>query len=372
VSYAEYPQDQATEKRQVHLDPNSTSDSVIEYFFKNYELQDEPLSRFKESLAYLGPTFSRDYHTRTLEHLQNQVDEIRSTSSAVLGLAPRRSLSPQFDYMSPYAVIQALGRFRFVHEVDTGSQLPPLIFASDTHYLHASKIVRYQKPTVSPKSALQKFDNPVRTWIGNEGYIHKSEIVSIDYLERSQVAHEAMFLKWADINDLPAELFPRVKHSSFGRAVVELVRDSVSGIPINSSEREHIALIRSFHAACHQYSALGLFHNDLRPWNLLLDDDTVRFIDFSDVSASDCDPTGLPQIGAYIGTILVLSGLLDLNPQNFPAVISQLLPKAPRGKSWADLWRTLPPSLPLSVVHKGLSIDTLVNSLLAFVTRINK
>jgi hypothetical protein len=288
-----------------------------------------------------------------------------------MGLAPRRTLSPEFDYMSPFAVLEAFGGFKFVHEIDTGSSLPPLIFASDTYYLHASRIVSHQKQSETQETPEQIAHSAVRTWVGNEGHIHKTELASIDYLERSQVAQEAMFLQQAELDGLPAEMFPRVKHWSMGRAVVELVRESIPGIPIDTKRHRRFSLIQQFHAACRQYSALGLFHNDLRPWNLLSDGDAVRLIDFADVSTYDSDPTGLSQIGAYIGTILVLSGLLGVTPQNFSSVVSQLLPKAPHGVSWADLWLSLPPSLPQSVFLENSSIEATVDSLFRFITKAN-
>jgi tRNA A-37 threonylcarbamoyl transferase component Bud32 len=74
-----------------------------------------------------------------------------------------------------------------------------------------------------------------------------------------------------------------------------------------------------------QYSKYGYFHNDLRPWNVIVNDEEIALIDFEFLSKIDKDPTEFPQ---WLAMLAILNFLQQKSPRTwnfdeFIAVASQ-------------------------------------------------
>ena len=70
-----------------------------------------------------------------------------------------------------------------------------------------------------------------------------------------------------------------------------------------------------------RWASAGLFHNDLRPWNLIWSGTDARLIDFADAGALDADVTYLPQAISLAGLIAWLLGMNFTTGPDFAAEV---------------------------------------------------
>jgi len=302
------------------------------------------LSRAEIFVPEQSLSFSR---IKSNERIELYLTEIRSNYSAAFLPIPRRVSRPEFDYKSEYASRELLGSFNFFHEIVADEFSNPIVFVSDTYCLESGRFSKSQSVRSLSKAGLKRSNTSTRTWIGSDRLLHKIELASLDFFDRSQVANEATFLKSIQFDHPLTHAFPKIKYFSAGHVVVELAREVLPGEQISDRDKGDLNLITSFHSVCVLYSKNGLFHNDLRPWNLLVDEHSVRLIDFGNVSTRDQDVTGLPQVVAYIGTILCLMGKLQVSPTQFESVVHNIVDVKMSHEQWSELWLNLPRTLSL-------------------------
>ncbi len=300
------------------------------------------------SVRVLGTEFLSFYRINSAERIEEFMNQLQGSAQSVIMLLPRREVSPEFDYKSVYASRELVSRFKFFHELESKDTLNPVIFASDSFYLDREKIVSAFDIEVFPSTVLGNENESVRTWIGKSGLLHKSELASVDFFERSQVAQEGNFLSQFQMDNPGSRFFPRLEKVSYGRAIVESVRELVPGRVLNEQDYGNLQVIELFHSACLRFSSKGFFHNDLRPWNLLFDGSKIELIDFSDTSKRDSDMTGLRQIEGYIGTVLVLMGKMRILPVNFASTIKGLVDAKFSHHQWSEMWLNLPVNIDYS------------------------
>ena len=294
------------------------------------------------SVSVLGTEFLSFYRTNSAERIEEFMNQLQSSAQSVIMLLPRKEVSPEFDYKSVYASRSLLSRFKFFHELESKDTLNPVIFASESFYLDREKIVSAFGIEVFPSMIISKENIPVRTWIGESGLLHKSELASVDFFERSQVAQEGYFLNQFQVESQESSFFPKLETVRYGRAIVESVRELIPGRVLNENDYGNLQVIQLFHSACLRFSSKGFFHNDLRPWNLLFDGSKIELIDFADTSKRDNDLTGLHQIDGYIGTSLVLMGKMKIMPGNFASTIKNLIDTKFSHHQWSEMWLNLP------------------------------
>jgi serine/threonine protein kinase len=285
---------------------------------------------------------------QSTERIEHYVTKIRSNYSAAVLPIPRRVSRPEFDYKSEYASTELLGSFNFFHEIVADEFSNPIVFVSDTYCLENGRVTKSQNVRSLTKAQLERSKTSTRTWIGSDGLLHKTELACLDFFDRSQVANEATFLQSIQFAHPLTHAFPKINYFSAGHVVVELAREVLPGEQISDKDKGDLSLITSFHSVCVLYSRHGLFHNDLRPWNLLVDEHSVRLIDFGNVSTRDQDVSGLPQVVAYIGTILCLIGKLQVSPTQFEFVVREIVDVKMSHEQWSELWLNLPRTLSLS------------------------
>jgi hypothetical protein len=294
------------------------------------------------SIRVLGTEFLSFYRINSAARIEEFMNQLQGSAQSVIMLLPRREVSPEFDYKSVYASHELVCRFKFFHELESKDTLNPVIFASDSFYLDRGQIVHAFDLEVFPSTVLGNESESVRTWIGKGGLLHKSELASVDFFERSQVAQEGYFLSQFQMDNPGNKSFPRLEKVSYGRAIVESVRELVPGRALNENDYGNLHVVELFHSACLRFSSKGFFHNDLRPWNLLFDGSKIELVDFADTSKRDNDLTGLHQIEGYIGTALVLLGKMKILPVNFASTIKSLIDAKFSYHQWSEMWLNLP------------------------------
>jgi len=232
-------------------------------------------------------------------------------STATLVEAPRRPLAPDLHDLGPYS-LDIFEPFQFLSELHCESfsitEPPrPLLVASNQGLLVGST---WRPPTefTALSGGRDNRNRGVETFHHRNG-VFKVERASADYFERCQALNEATFLQMIPTETRLHLDLPAVQALWRGRAVTHVFRENVPGRPLTPGVgRDDPALIQEFVNACGKLGGCGLFHNDLRPWNLLWDGDRVRFIDFADTSTEDLDVQDLPQILAFAGTLAGLIG----------------------------------------------------------------
>jgi hypothetical protein len=314
----------------------------LEHFLKvnRTPLSENHLS--ESDLLMLGQEFLDFYQTHSVERVDRFVTHARENYAGVILPIPRKQMRPELDYKSAYASYEILSGFTFFHELDVDGFAAPVVFASNSYCLENGKITSaLGLQTFSPTVELPLRPSG-RTWIASNGSLCKSEISSIDYFDRSQVLNEAVFLEDIGPYHPLSMMFPRVFRLAIGKVIVELSREFIQGRQLTNNDFGNLQIIQCFHSTCLSFSRHGLYHNDLRPWNLLYDYSSVHFVDFADISQRDQDVSGLPQVVAYIATLLVLMGKLTVTPEQFEATALEIVDVRLHHGLWSDLWRQLP------------------------------
>ena len=263
---------------------------------------------------------------------------------------PRNTLAPDLHDFGPYRMTEITREFRYVTELDPramAGQSSAAVVASNVGLLLDDRWIEDERLTPLSRNH-SGVSEAVRTY-GLADEIIKLECASEHYFERCQALQEAGFLQAAS-DDLRQDLdLPNVRIARRGRAASILVRDRVPGVPLVpgacAAGTPHIAAVVR---ACASYAAAALFHNDLRPWNLLQHDGRVRLVDWADVGPRDLDTQGLPQVVAFAGTLAAV--LDDRVPwgDSFVGAVkdsltgSGLLAQWPWHSLLDDPWLTLP------------------------------
>jgi hypothetical protein len=294
----------------------------------------------------------------------------RRNATAAVVEAPRRALAPDLHDLGPFDVLGLLGGFRFLAEVsDTDpatAPRSPVVLASERLLLVGDEWIGADDVERLDADPVDGSLRPARTFRVPGGRIVKVECTSEDYFERTQLLGEAAFLDGADARVRESLGLPTLLSLRRGRAVTTLVReDLVGGLPPEVDQQ-----LAAIVDVASRYAALGLFHNDFRPWNLLWDGDRAALLDFSDTSAHDDDVRDLPQVLALAGTLAAIAtdeirwgdwfhvDLLDLVDR------CGLLDAGPSDRLFGDPWLRLPTRRDRIAVHSGMSAEQIVRTVL--------
>lgn len=222
--------------------------------------------------------------------------------------APLRlmSLDPALTPLGPWRPPAWMRPHGVVTEIHLPGTRPPLAFLSRTHALCGDRMFRFSETLAESSSP---HGDGWSTVVTDGRLVLKAEIASTEYLERTQVLGEARFLADQECGSLRTVL-PRLHATHVGVAVNTLLRDSVAGIPMTPDDTHRgVQAAHALLTAQGDWARAGLFHNDLRPWNLLLDGTHVHLIDFADAGCTDADVDGLPQVVALAGVLAWLLGM---------------------------------------------------------------
>lgn len=241
---------------------------------------------------------------------------LRTNCDLALLEAPRDPIAPGFVELGPYEVTDIVKVFPYVleHASSTShrSLVPPRLIASSrwswesgSWTEHLSAPLLHHGKSASSKTLELASDA-----------ILKQDAVCDDYNQVSDVVREARFLSSASQDECALLRLPRILRFEPGRCVNTLVREKVPGSPITETDGEARAeVIAAVIDLAQRYSRAGIFHNDVRPWNVLWDGNQASFIDFAGVADFEDDTEGLPQILALNATLATIT---------FPAEASRI------------------------------------------------
>jgi hypothetical protein len=255
--------------------------------------------------------FQRMQGVRTPQALGTALSFLATSAHHVLLEAPRHKLAPDLHDLGPYRLDLLADSFDYLSELPSlgqvsGVQERPLIHASNAGLLLGSAWI----PTDSliPTDERTRSDRRYQRTFTYEESIVKVVAASPDYAERNEAAAEADFLMQASDDLIRGLALPRVDHVHQGRAVTTLIRSAVPGEALHPTTLQDG--FQQFEAvidvAC-LWAKNKMFHNDLRPWNLLWDGHHMHLIDYADAGVHDLDVQDLPQILCLAATLAALA-----------------------------------------------------------------
>jgi predicted Ser/Thr protein kinase len=269
------------------------------------------------------------------------------TDLLVLTPARRECPAPDLNDLGPYDTADLFACFPLLTECEltpTGGSAGPLIVASTQLLGLGDQWVRASELRELSRTA-SGVSHTVRTFEWHDAII-KVEAASEHYFERCQALAEARFLTTVDESIAVRLSLPRVRLIERGRAVSHVLRDRVEGRSLEPGEaRGSPQLLEHVVSAAADLAACGLFHNDLRPWNLLYDGSNVRFVDWAEASTCDADVRGLPQVLALAGTLAALltdeipwsNGFVEGTAALVPPGMGPLSQRDVSGREWLAL-----------------------------------
>ena len=278
--------------------------------------------------------FGRIYEVRSPLVRTRMIRDLRRlTDVFVVAPARRERAAPDLNDLGPYDLHDLFSLYPFLTELPRdpfSTHDAPVILASSRVLGIGSEWVSSSNLTELSRTA-SGVSMSVRTFAWRDTIV-KVEAASEHYFERCQALTEALFLGSLDDATATRLDMPRVRLVQRGRAVSTVVRDRVPGSPLRPGEAaRNPLLLAHVMAAITAMAAAGLFHNDLRPWNILWDGHSVRLIDWAEAGWFDSDIRGLPQVIALAGTLAALltpeipwsNGFVDATLAIVPEVLSQ-------------------------------------------------
>jgi O-antigen chain-terminating methyltransferase len=253
----------------------------------------------------------------------------KNSTAVVFELALR---SEQYMYWSkslPEFYWQDLEEFSFISEFGgfsnhLGSKSRPLILASnkfqfiDGVMIDDSSLKRIFAHENADKNAIQ------RRVYRLQQRLYKSGFALPD--SKNEVQEEFEILKSGKLNYLSnGDLNPIVHHSSeflfmYSRAYIpgQILTEITDSQKLRQSTPALVALVCGLQKK-------GLFHNDLRPWNIVLHEGRPTFIDFGNISTNECDVSQLSsELVLVLNCYYLINQFRDWNFENLKPLIKSM------------------------------------------------
>lgn len=265
-------------------------------------------------LIIVTVSVQRFYDTSSRVEIERFSQWLRSHSVVTL-LTPRKHyVDPTRNGIGPWRLDPEFFEFTFTTEVKSDVTGEPMAILSD-HGLwngerwlardafHSGRLSRAEQ--VNGGGSILR-----RQHFAKDGSIFKVEVGSPEYFDSIEILREA-----AAIQNLSADMreiagLPNVISVQRGSAISVLHRDAIEGTPlldvVQSEGVSPGALARHVFLAAVSYARVGLFHNDFRPWNIVVTGTSATLVDYADVSCHDLDSRSLPQIVALFGTLVAV------------------------------------------------------------------
>ena len=256
----------------------------------------------------------------------------------------------------------------FIHEVarhstHLASIVRPLFVASDKYWILSGQAHRFHSWTMDPHTLAHGVYQSSRRYFFGEDQVVK--LYRFDHIlgdvNRDHFTNEMTFLRNPPIGFSAPNLIVCDNNETEawvamqrlpGRLLLDLLRENVA--------LDTHALLLFVLDQLASLEAVGLFHNDVRTWNIrVAEDGTVHLIDFGSITpvARDCVWPGNPFLAFFIFVREVITGEIDdPDPLRTIAINPQRLP--PRYQAWARaLWNR-----PLTEWSFRLMHQTLLNT----------
>lgn len=270
----------------------------------------------KWDIVFAMSSMDRFYDTVSPEGLELFASWLQAHATVVISSPQKSVIDPERNSIGPTSLPEPFRDFLFFSEVSVsvrGQSPRTLNLLSDQLLWEGNRWIDLTEMFLPPSSnegekspMMRRADK--RTIILNDHTVIKIQAGSVDYFDLLEVNQEATVLETLKKDSLKALGIPRLVSVSRGKTLTMLHRDAVYGERLDKFPHvfalSQETILREILAICQKYAAHGLFHNDIRPWNLLSSERGVSLIDYSRISAFDSDSRNLPQILALWGTLI--------------------------------------------------------------------
>ncbi len=241
-----------------------------------------------------------------VEELMGKFAPVWHQIDGVVAPLQRQSLDPALTPLGPWRPPKWMRTLGVVTEIKSSQDTATHAFVSRTHAICGRQAFEFSRTLAESESP---HGDGWSMLVTDGQLVLKAEIACADYLERTQVPGEARFL--TDVRtDAIRDLLPRLHTVNVGMGVNTLIREKVEGASTTSAfPASGLTCALSLLSEHQRWASTGLFHNDLRPWNLIWSGTDARLIDFADAGTLDADVTYLPQAIALAGLIAWLLGM---------------------------------------------------------------
>ena len=300
----------ATDQNQTNLDfINSKADFLGVANNINVHMKDsldlEVLKEAFDVALFLGST-NYLFLNNNIDDVEIFLNRLRNSDCTIIFEIPIFERNAFWRFSLPKNYDWLLENAHFFSELGSVKKHPrgalrPLLLISDKLILIKNKIylapeiteIRHHSFIDSSSKRRRTFNLPGIT-LKYQYFTSQSE----NLLQKEYKNLRSMRKKFSSRN-----LAPKKIYYQNGYTVSELSRGTLPGERLDygweASDNEKILI--SFIDECAKWSRARLFHNDIRPWNIIWDGTRIRIIDFADAEGVDCDPSGLPQIVLLVG-----------------------------------------------------------------------
>jgi hypothetical protein len=159
-------------------------------------------------------------------------------------------------------------------------------------------------------------------------YFHKNKLQKVCLSNKqgySSVESEYLFLSNLKFKEKIILRTPRKMLLNQGLMFDSFQRKKLNGVDLHQIEciNDSHKILEEFIKLCKKFSKFGLYHNDIRPWNILWDGKKCVFIDFENSSRYDQDVQNFPQILFFFATANYIKKLEQLKSWDIEAIIQQ-------------------------------------------------
>ena len=269
----------------------------------------ESISGEKFDLALVVGTLDHVYRCLNVDKQLVFSDFIRTNSRAAIWEIPVFEQYAHWNWSLPENMLSLLERYSYLKEITwlrshSRGALRPIIYSSDELIYSNNQLKKFKKENIHQKHQYVDGKTLSRKTFEVEDSIIKTEIHPQNMAERSEIFLESKFLiSWPKESDHEFS-FPRVVKLERGVLISQFEREAVPGSRIDEvlSSSNADQILEKFLSLISKLAKLGVFPNDLRPWNILWDERDCHLIDFSSTDYFDRDVLLGPQVVSFLAT----------------------------------------------------------------------
>jgi hypothetical protein len=267
------------------------------------------LSYEKYDLALVVGSLDHVYRCLNIDKQAEFSDFIRFNSRASIWEIPVFEQSAHWNWSLPKNMFDLFERFSYIKELSwlrshSRGALRPILFISDELIFSSNQIKRFRQSDIFQKHEYVDGNTLSRKTFKVEESIIKTEIHPPNMANNSDIFLESKFL-----TDCPTEIlskfsFPKILGIEKGVLVSQFERTLIPGKRLDEvlSAANARLILRKFLSLMSELAKHGVFPNDLRPWNILWDEDKCHLIDFSSTDYFDRDVHFVPQVVSFLAT----------------------------------------------------------------------
>lgn len=222
---------------------------------------------------------------------------------------------PSLNDIGPLSIPSQLLSLEFISEHNLEELENPLIAVSDKWvFVSGEWINRANVVPLYDRRGFVKHNSHwrPRTYKVNRGQVIKFQTSGSDFFEQCELKREIEFLESSGLEGSLSGRIPEIIKSDIGQVVVSLVTKEIEGENLVkacavASHEEKALIARGVMELVQKIRSRGFFHNDLRPWNFLVDSKhRVSVVDFGFASTNNLDARGIGQNLALLGVLATI------------------------------------------------------------------